>query len=52
MKNLDGDPIKCLGRMIIVDGYNFLYYIDLTGSREGKYRCEDEFHDVIQIYSY
>lgn len=48
MKNLDGDPIKCLGRMIIVDGPNFLYNIGLTGSAEGEYQCEEEFFRTIQ----
>ena len=48
MNNLDGDPIECLGRMIFVDGLNFIYMIGLTGSTNGEYRCEDEFSNIIK----
>ena len=48
MNNHDGDTIECLGRMIFVDGVNFVYMIGLTGSTKGKYRCEDEFDKIIQ----
>lgn len=42
-----GTTLQCLGRSIIVPRRECVFTIGLTGSMEEKYRCDDEFAEII-----
>lgn len=39
--------LDCLGRVIIIPWNDFLIVIGMTGAVSGKYRCEDEFKEIL-----